>query len=135
MNWDSLRRCLLIFAITIAPSIPAEGAKPASALSGEVEFAASLLDAQRAGQLDLRLIPKDAASGTVIVTNKTKQPLTVRLPEAFAGVPILGQRGARGGGANAGNLNGAAGGGNQSLGGGFGGGGLNGGGGIGGAGG
>jgi hypothetical protein len=55
--------------------------------------------------------------------------LTIRLPEAFAGVPVLAQRRGGGAGAGGGALGNVAGtgGGNQGIGGGFGGGGLGGG--------
>ncbi len=87
-----------------------------------------LFEAVEAGQIEVRLIPRDAASGQLIVANKTRQPLTVKLPEAFAGVPVLAQGavglgGGPGNGENGGNANA-----NQGFGGGFGGGGLGGGG-------
>jgi hypothetical protein len=80
------------------------------------------------GQVEVKLFPHDATGGTVIITNTTKEPLTIKLPEAFAGVPVLAQR--RGGGAAAGvgGNTGATGAGNQAIGGAFGGGGLGGGG-------
>lgn len=43
------------------------------------------------GQLEVRLIPRDSAKGQLLVTNKTDKPLSVRLPGAFAGVPVLPQ--------------------------------------------
>src|SRR5262245_46496616 len=60
-----------------------------------------LFAAIHAGEIEARLIPQDEASGTVILTNKGERPLSIRLPEAFAAVPVAAQ--IRGGGANAGN--------------------------------
>ncbi len=65
----------------------------------------------------MRLIPKDDTQSRMIITNKTKQPLNVKLPDVFAGRPVLAQAGGLGGGGG-----GRGGGGNQSMGGGMGGG-------------
>jgi len=72
--------------------------------------------AMQNGDIDVKLIPKDATEARILIKNNTKQPLNVKLPDAFAGRPILaqGRAGGGGGGANSG-------GGNQSMGGGMGG--------------
>jgi hypothetical protein len=44
------------------------------------------------GQIDVKLIPKDVAQFRMVITNKTKQPLSVRLPDAFGAVPVLAQQ-------------------------------------------
>jgi hypothetical protein len=82
------------------------------------------------GQITVKLIPKDSTQSNVRIENKTDKPLNVKLPETFAGVPVLAQRAGGGGG-----LGGAGGGSrtsgtssNQSMGGGMGGGGMGGGG-------
>ena len=71
-------------------------------------------------QIDVRLIPKDATQATVIITNKTDRPLSIQMPDAFVGMPVLAQAGnanrVGGGGNNTSNSS------NQSMGGGFGGG-------------
>lgn len=87
------------------------------------------------GEIEVRLIPRDAKQATVIVKNNTQRPLSIRMPAAFAGVPVLAQGGFGGGGRGGGGLGGGGqggfggGGGNQSFGGGGGGGGFGGGGG------
>ncbi|HUT12088.1 MAG TPA: hypothetical protein VMY42_16420 [Thermoguttaceae bacterium] len=43
------------------------------------------------GKIEVRLIAQDSAKCNLLVTNKTDRPLSVRLPEAFAGVPVLAQ--------------------------------------------
>ena len=85
-----------------------------------------LFQAIKAGQISVRLIPQDSKRCTVMIENKTKQPLTVRLPSAFAGVPVLAQLdgggvgfGGRGGGFDGGYGGGYGGG--QAFGGGWGG--------------
>lgn len=69
--------------------------------------------AMKAKEIEVKFIPKDSKSATVLVTNKTDKPLTVKMPEAFASVPVLAQLGGGMGG---------GGGGVQAGGGGFGGG-------------
>ena len=58
-----------------------------------------LFDGMKSGQLAVRFIPHDAAQGQILVTNKTDQPLTVKLPDAFAAVPVLAQAAGAAGGA------------------------------------
>lgn len=83
-----------------------------------------LFDAMKSGEVEVKLIPKDSTQARVFITNRTNQPLNVRLPNAFAGVPVLAQVGGAGGGLGGGGLGGGlGGGGNQGFGGGFGGGG------------
>ncbi|MCH2369534.1 MAG: hypothetical protein MK324_03220 [Pirellulales bacterium] len=50
-------------------------------------------EAKKRGDIDVMFIPRNSKSANVIVRNKTKNGLKVRLPEAFAGVPMLGQMG------------------------------------------
>ena len=91
-----------------------------------------LFDALRAGLIGVKLVPQDATGGTIRISNTSRRPLSLKLPEAFAAVPVLAQAGPAGGSLNGGNNanNGGAGASNQGLGGGFGGlGGLGGGGG------
>ena len=85
-----------------------------------------------AKQVAVRLIPKDAMGGTVLIENKTDKPLTVKIPDAVAGVSIHAQMGGMGGmgGGGMGGMGGGGmgGGGGQAMGGGMGGGGMGGGG-------
>ncbi|HUY87175.1 MAG TPA: hypothetical protein VMV10_00420 [Pirellulales bacterium] len=72
----------------------------------------NMFEAMEAGQIAVKLIPKDSTQGRVIIQNKTKKPLNVKLPEAFAATPVLAQMG--------GALGGGGGGGGQGMGGGMG---------------
>ena len=94
-------------------------AEPSAPAPQSVEMFAAMKN----GDIEVKLIPKNDREARVFLKNNTKRPLTVRLPDAFAGVPVLAQAagGKRGGG-------GAAGGANQGMGGGMGGGGMGGGG-------
>lgn len=84
--------------------------------------------------IEAKLIPKSSLEGTLLLTNKGKEPLTVHVPEGFVGVPVSAQFGGAGGGLGGGGLGGGGlggqqgGGQQQAVGGGLGGGGLGGGG-------
>jgi hypothetical protein len=52
-----------------------------------------VLAAEAAGQVEVRFIPNDSRSAQVIVANREERPLTLRLPAAFAGVPVAAQMG------------------------------------------
>ena len=65
----------------------------------------SVLDAESEGLVDVRFIANDARSAQVLVTNRGDRPLTLQLPAAFAGVPVLAQQGA-GAGFGAGGIGG-----------------------------
>ncbi len=89
-----------------------------------------LFAAMQSGEIEAKIIPKNDREARVFLKNNTKRPLTVRLPDAFASVPVLAQAAGgkgRGGGA-AGGANQGAGGGMGGMGGGMGGGGMGGGG-------
>lgn len=93
--------------------------------------ATDLFAAETQGLVAVRYIPNDSRSAQVIVTNRTNRPVTLRLPLAFAGVPVLAQMGGGmggmgGGGGGAGFGAGGIGGGPQTTGGGMGGQGMNG---------
>ena len=61
--------------------------------------------ATRKGQIDVKLIPKDSTQSRLLIENKTNKPLNVKLPEAFAGVPVLAQIGGQGVGGGGGMFN------------------------------
>jgi hypothetical protein len=106
----------LAFAVHSAVVQGADAPKPRAEV---VELFAGM----ESGDLDVKIIPKDATKGTVILENKTDKPVTVKLPEAFAAVPVLAQFGGCPGGGLGGGCPGG-GGGNQGLGGGMMGGGM-----------
>ena len=109
--------------------VQAEGNKP------EAEtLQVGLFEAMDAGHVDVKFIPHDASKANLLVKNLTDKPLEIRLPSAFAGVPVLGQMGMGMGGMGGGmggmggmGGGGMGGGGGQAMGGGMGGGGMGGG--------
>ena len=118
--------------VAAAVCVPALGREPRSAARESAAPPQDMLAAQAAGLVSIKFIPNDARSAQVVVTNKTDRPLTLRLPNGFAGVPVLAQfmnqQGAGGGaGFGAGGIGGVpqnvGGGGQQNAGMGIGGGG------------
>jgi hypothetical protein len=106
----------------------ADDAKLRRKQAQEVEFFQAMKD----DLIDVKFIARSDEKAQIILKNNTKRPVNVKLPDAFAGVPVLaqiggvggvggiGQGGLGGGGIGTGGLGGGA----QALGGGFGGGGL-----------
>ena len=91
--------------------------------------ATDMFAAETQGLVAVRYIPNDSRSAQVIITNRTNRPVALRLPLAFAGVPVLAQMGGMGGGGGGGGAGfgaGGIGGGPQTTGGGMGGQGMNG---------
>ncbi|MGE0536047.1 MAG: hypothetical protein AB7O68_13790 [Pirellulales bacterium] len=85
---------LVLFSATVmltAGSVAAERrakSRPASQPKAEeVELFAAIEE----GQVDVQFIPRDSREARVLIKNKTKKPLNVRLPEAFAAAPVLAQ--------------------------------------------
>jgi hypothetical protein len=123
----------IVLTALSSPSLAAERkARPKPGQYNADHESVELFAAIEAGQIEAKFIPKDSTGGRVFITNKTKKPLNVGLPEVFAGVPVLAQVGGFGAGAGGfgagaglgagGQLGGAGlGGGSQGLGGGFGG--------------
>jgi len=98
----------------------------ASAATSSASQASELFAAEADGLVAVKYIPNDSRSAQVIITNRTSKPLSLRLPAAFAGVPVLAQMGMGGGRGGAGFGAGGIGGGPQATGGGLGGQGMNG---------
>lgn len=65
--------------------------------------------AMKAGQIEVRVVPKDVTGGKLLITNKTDAPLNVKIPDAFATVHILAQGGSGVGNQFAGGIGGQAG--------------------------
>ena len=119
-----LRCCTLAFALLScfflgARTRSATPTKPAAP-------AVDLFEAIESGDVEVKLILKDSTGGNVTIANKTKKPLTIKLPEAFAGVPVMAQFGGAGMGMGGmgmggGGMGSGMGGGMQGFGGGMGG--------------
>jgi hypothetical protein len=124
----ALAGCLVVLLTVglVALSRAADRAKaPAKKPALRQAESVDLFAAVKQGDIEVKLIPTNDKEANVVITNKTKRPLSVRLPEAFAGVPVLAQAvgfNDAGVGAGRGNNNNNNNNQNQALGGGFGGG-------------
>ena len=119
MRWNNGWCAVLALAIPAAAlaATPATSPKTTNAKNEPPAKAVDLFTGMESGEVEAVLIQKDATEGTVMIKNKSDKPLTVKIPEAFAGVPILAQRG--GGGRGGGGMGGMGGGGMQGMGGGM----------------
>lgn len=112
---------LVALALATMP-FAARAASPATPSQKEAAQVVGLFEGMESGDLEVKLIPKDSTEGTVTIRNKTGKPLSIKLPEAFAGVPVLAQFDVGGANFGAGNLGvggGNGGGQNQAIGGGM----------------
>ena len=142
MYWLAARLGLAFAVVAAGCFLPAAGQGANLETSNPDRVIVELFAARDSGQIGVTLIPKDSKQANVLIENKTNKPLTVKLPEAFAGVPVLAQWGNQGGfGGGGGRGRGGGGGfggggfgGGQGFGGGMGGGGMGGMGGMGGGG-
>jgi hypothetical protein len=117
-----LDRAYLLFLAALVSAVCCAAAEGADAPKPRAEVV-ELFAGMESGDLDVKIIPKDATKGTVILENKKDKPVTVKLPDAFAAVPVLAQFGGcpGGGGLGGGCPGGGA---NQGMGGGMMGGGM-----------
>jgi hypothetical protein len=99
-----------------APAGAASATDGSASATAGVDFFAAIQD----GDLDVKFIARNSRKAQVVIKNTTDQPLTVKLPEAFAAIPVLAQQA---GAAGAGNRSTTTGNNNknQGLGGGMGG--------------
>lgn len=118
------RHWTLVLAAAALAAVPLSlsAAKPEALDKKVAAETVEMFSAMKSGDIEVKLIMKDSTTGTVSIKNMTKKPLTIKLPEAFATVPVAAQFGGGGGG-------GRRGGGGGMGGGGMGGGGMGGGGG------
>lgn len=121
---------LIALAFSIGIGASADAKKPAAPVKpgfgaqdgfAEHEF----FDAMEKGLIDVQFVAKSDRAARLIIANKLKEGVNLRMPEAFAGVPenVLAQLGGGLGGGGLGGGTGIGGGGAQGVGGGIGGGG------------
>ncbi len=91
--------CLAVcFAVAIvccgirgANADPAGRNSPAKSSTANASASVDVFDAMHDGDLGVQFIPRSSREATLILTNNTDEPLNVRLPDAFAAVPVLAQ--------------------------------------------
>jgi hypothetical protein len=64
-----------------------------TAADNQLAESVDLFQAMKTEVANVQLIPKDAKQATVVIKNNSNRPLRIKLPEAFAGVPVLAQVG------------------------------------------
>lgn len=114
----------LVLTLAVALPLTAVRANAADDVKKDADQsqAVELFQAIDDGLVEVKLTPKSSLKSSIAVTNKTDKPITVEMPSAFAGVPVLAQPGGFGGGMMGG-MGGMMGGGRGGMGaGGFGGG-------------
>ncbi|MEQ8788214.1 MAG: hypothetical protein RIC55_18035 [Pirellulaceae bacterium] len=127
MKCSTVGWCLSILAcFSLAAGAHAADRAPYDKEAAEGHTSVEMFKAIESGDIEVTLIPKDATEATILLTNKSKKPLAVSLPEAFVGVPVMAQFGGGGFGGGGGGFGGGGGGfggggGTQGVGGGFGG--------------
>ena len=105
-------------ALVAAMPLAALAVTPEKKAAKEPENVVELFAGMESGEIEVKVFPKDATKGTVTIHNKTDKPLTIKVPEVLAGVPVQAQMcGCLGGGGFGGC--GGGGGGNQGFGGGM----------------
>ena len=85
--WTMWALCVLVSS----PLLGTEPGRSPAAVSSDA--ALDVLEAEAQGLVTVKYIPNDAKSAQIVVANKSDKPLTLTLPKAFAGVPVLAQMG------------------------------------------
>lgn len=81
----------LAIVVVIGVQVQAWAAGPKQNPSAQSGETVEMFQAMADGRIEVKLIPKDATQATVLIKNKTDKPLSVKLPDVFAGVPVLAQ--------------------------------------------
>ncbi len=94
------RRFILVGSVVVLALLPAlliaaEGRAPKSGVDNANQETVDMFSAMEKGQIAVKLIPKDSTQSRIFIENKTDKPLSVKLPETFAAVPVLAQRSRR----------------------------------------
>ena len=79
--------------LSAAPLAARDQAASGSADASAAESARDVLAAEQAGEVEVRFIADGFRTAQIVVSNRSDRPLTLRLPAAFAGVPVLAQMG------------------------------------------
>ncbi|QDT08039.1 hypothetical protein K227x_64690 [Rubripirellula lacrimiformis] len=90
---DRKRVAMLVRVVMVWGAMVMVAAIGGTACANENQDAANLFDAIDAHQVEAKFIPADSTEARLIVANLTDQPVLLRLPSAFAAVPVLAQFG------------------------------------------
>jgi hypothetical protein len=114
--WQACFCALAALSFSLSAAAAPSAGKPTGKQPAEV---VELFAGMESGAIEVKVFPKDATKGTVTIKNNTDKPLTIKVPAALAGVPVLGQGALGGCGGGLGGCGGGGGGGNQGFGGGM----------------
>lgn len=87
----------LLLVPAVALAVPPRAKTSASSAQAEQRQTVDMFPAIEKGQIEVKVIPKDSTQVRLILANKTDKPLSVRLPDAIAALPVLAQAPAGGG--------------------------------------
>jgi hypothetical protein len=87
--WFLAPACVLLVVLPVLAAKPADSSST-NTKTDDAEIV-ELFDAMASGDLDVKVIAKDATTGKVLIKNTTKRPLAIKLPEVFAAVPAAAQ--------------------------------------------
>jgi len=93
------RALLSRVAMFVLPLVLALTTTQATAETDQKISSLDLFEAVNDGKIEVKLVVKNGTEARIITRNKTQQPLTIEIPEAFAAVPVLAQNQGGGGGA------------------------------------
>jgi hypothetical protein len=77
-------------AATLALAVEPAAKKAASAEAATGE-SVDVFEAMKNDQIDVKFVAMSATKANLVIENKTKKPLTITMPPAVAGVPVLAQ--------------------------------------------
>ena len=83
--------CCAVLTAVVFVSHGAWAAPEATRIKSDAPETVEFFAAVAAGDVEAKLIPRDSRRATVWIENKTDQPLIIRMPVAFAGIPALAQ--------------------------------------------
>lgn len=132
MKRQTYSMCLLVAISATAAGLFGSGLPAAWAESNVAAASAKdpvgLFDGMKNGTIEGKVVPLSDHQARIFITNKTDQPLSIKLPDAFAAVPLAqfgggggGRGGGGGGGRSSSRSSSSSGSQNQSSGGGLGG--------------
>lgn len=91
-SWLGIRVALLLISAMLMAAAPSKHGIRDQTIKQVVEFFPAIEE----GEIEVRLIPKNANLCRLVVQNHTDKPLSIQLPEAFGGIPVLAQQASRG---------------------------------------
>ncbi|WP_437230904.1 hypothetical protein SH661x_002204 [Planctomicrobium sp. SH661] len=98
-NWTLAVALLTGLELIAGASLQAGGDRPLKSSPYDPEAkAVGLFSGLEEGVISVKVVAKGAEGGALFLTNKTTEPLTVKMPSGFVGVPVKPQFGAGAGG-------------------------------------